>query len=125
MSGGVAYVYDEGGTFAERCNVAMVALEPLLPDAEQHRAESELAGAGKGRLLHAGQPDESLLRGLIERHLRFTGSTRALAILDHWETARGKFVKVFPHEYRRALGEQYLAKVKADKAIPSRQKEAA
>jgi glutamate synthase (NADPH/NADH) large chain len=125
MSGGVAYVYDEGGTFAERCNAAMVTLEPLLPDADQDRAERELAAAGKGRLLHAGQPDESLLRGLIERHLRFMGSTRALTILDHWETARGKFVKVFPHEYRRALGEQYLAKVKADKANASRQKEAA
>jgi len=125
MSGGVAYVYDEGDTFAERCNAAMVTLEPLLPDADQDRAERELAAAGKGRLLHAGQPDEPLLRGLIERHLRFTGSTKALAILDHWETARGKFVKVFPHEYRRALGEQYLAKVKADKANASRQKEAA
>jgi len=87
--------------------------------------ELELAAAGKGRLRHLGQPDESLLRGLIERHLRFTGSTRALAILDHWETARGRFVRVFPHEYRRALGEQYAARIKADKAIASRQKEAA
>src|SRR5204863_5426034 len=90
----------------------------------------ELQGAtndyvGKGRRAHGGAPDEALLRGLIERHLRFTGSTRALSILDHWETARGRFVKVFPHEYRRALGEQYAAKVKRDKAIASRQKEAA
>ena len=87
--------------------------------------ELELAAAGKGRLVHAEQPDELLLRDLIERHLRFTGSTRALAILDHWETARGRFVKVFPHEYRRALGEQYAAKLKTDKAIARRQKEAA
>jgi len=39
--------------------------------------------------------------------LRFTGSTLALALLDDWDNARGKFVKVFPHEYRRALGEMH------------------
>ena len=49
--------------------------------------------------------DEALLHELIERHLRFTGSTLALAILDDWERARGRFVKVFPNEYRRALTE--------------------
>jgi glutamate synthase (NADPH/NADH) large chain len=125
MSGGIAFVYDEDGRFAERCNTSMVTLERVLPDAEQAVVELELAATGKGRLLHAGQSDESLLRGLIERHLRFTGSTRALAILDHWETARGRFVRVFPHEYRRALGEQYAARIKTDKATASRQKEAA
>jgi glutamate synthase (NADPH/NADH) large chain len=125
MSGGIAYVYDEDGRFAERCNTSMVTLERVLPDAEQTVLELELAAAGKGRLRHLGQPDESLLRGLIERHLRFTGSTRALALLDHWDTTRGRFVKVFPHEYRRALGEQYAARVKTDKAIASRQREAA
>ena len=125
MSGGIAYVYDEDGKFAERCNASMVTLERVLPEAEQAVVELELAAAGKGRLVHAEQPDELLLRDLIERHLRFTGSTRALAILDHWETARGRFVKVFPHEYRRALGEQYAAKLKTDKAIARRQKEAA
>jgi glutamate synthase (NADPH/NADH) large chain len=125
MSGGIAYVYDADGTFAQRCNGAMVTLERVLPEAAQAQAELELAAAGKGRLLHAGQADETLLRGLIERHLRFTGSTRALWLLDHWEAARGKFVKVFPHEYRRALGEQYRAQVKADKAVESRQKETA
>jgi glutamate synthase domain-containing protein 3 len=125
MSGGIAYVYDEDGTFALRCNASMVALERVLPEVDQLRAEAELAAAGKGRLLHAGQSDEALLRALIERHLRFTGSTLALAILDHWDTARGRFAKVFPHEYRRALGEQHAAKLKADKATATRQKEAA
>ncbi len=123
MSGGIAYVYDPDGTFAQRCNRAMVTLERVVAEVAQARAELELAAAGKGRLLHAGQCDEQLLRGLIERHLRFTGSTLALSLLDHWEAARGKFVKVFPHEYRRALGEQYLAQVKADKAVESRHKE--
>jgi glutamate synthase domain-containing protein 2/glutamate synthase domain-containing protein 1/glutamate synthase domain-containing protein 3 len=125
MSGGIAYVYDEEGKFAERCNKSMVTLEPLLPEAEQAVAELELAAAGNGRMPHARRYDEPLVRELIERHLRFTGSTRALALLDRWETTRGKFIKVFPHEYRRALGEQYAAKLEADLAIERRQKETA
>ncbi len=52
MSGGIAYVYDDDGTFATRCNGAMVALEPVLPEAEQTRAEDELVVAGKARLRH-------------------------------------------------------------------------
>ncbi len=105
MSGGIAYVYDEDGTFRQRCNLNMVALEPVLPEAEQLQADADLAAAGTGRLAHAGRADEPQLRELIDRHLRYTGSTRALAILDDWESARLKFVKVFPHEYKRALGE--------------------
>jgi glutamate synthase (NADPH) large chain len=54
-----------------------------------------------------GRSDETLLRELVERHLRYTGSTLALAILDDWDTARRKFVKVFPVEYKRALTELY------------------
>jgi glutamate synthase domain-containing protein 3 len=44
-----------------------------------------------------------MLKALIEDHHRWTGSLRAREILDHWVEARGKFVKVFPHEYKRAL----------------------
>jgi glutamate synthase (NADPH) large chain len=94
MSGGVAYVYDEDGMFATRCNTSMVALEKVLPQAEQ---------AGEGASWHKGQADEPLLRALIEDHHRWTGSLRAREILDHWAETRGKFVKVFPHEYKRAL----------------------
>ncbi|HKU87469.1 MAG TPA: glutamate synthase-related protein [Casimicrobiaceae bacterium] len=108
MSGGVAYVYDADGTFASRCNTSMVALGPVLSESDQHKAEKELAAAGKGRLLHAGRADEAILRELIERHLRFTGSTVALAMLDHWDAARAKFVKVFPSEYVRALSEMHV-----------------
>jgi glutamate synthase (NADPH/NADH) large chain len=110
MSGGVAYVYDDDGSFAERCNTAMVALEPLLSEAEQAKAEKELAATGHGRLSHLGRSDEALAREMIERHLRFTGSTLALSIVDGWDAARRKFVKVFPNEYKRALTEMYAAK---------------
>jgi len=116
MSGGVAYVYDPDGTFASRCNRAMVSLGPVLSESEQHRAEKELAAAGKGRLLHAGAADEAILRRLIERHLRFTGSTLALGMLDHWDQARARFVKVFPNEYVRALSELHA---KAQHVEPS------
>jgi glutamate synthase domain-containing protein 3 len=107
MSGGIAYVLDADGTFAQRCNTAMVALEPLLTEAQQAAAEKELAAVGKGRLRHLDRADEPVVREMVERHLRFTGSTLALALLDDWDNARGKFVKVFPHEYRRALTEMH------------------
>jgi len=125
MSGGVAFVYDDDGTFATRCNTAMVALEPVLTAAEQTRAEKELAASGAGRLRHAGAADETLVRDLVERHLRYTGSTRALAILDDWDGARRKFVKVFPAEYRRALSELYQKEAAARPSATARQKAAA
>ncbi|MEP7085154.1 MAG: glutamate synthase subunit alpha, partial [Betaproteobacteria bacterium] len=105
MSGGLAYVFDEDGSFAARCNMSMVALESVLPEAEQRAAETKLAAEGKGRLLHLGSSDEKLLRDLIDRHLRYTASSVALRILDNWDALRGKFVKVFPSEYKRALAE--------------------
>jgi glutamate synthase domain-containing protein 2/glutamate synthase domain-containing protein 3 len=124
MSGGIAYVYDPDGSFASRCNPSMVTLEPLLPEAEQAQAERELAAAGKGRLMHNGRPDEPIVRELIDRHLRYTGSTLALGIVDDWDVARAKFVKVFPNEYKRALGELH-AKTAAARAPSKKQREAA
>ena len=104
MSGGIAYVYDEDGDFARRCNTAMVALGKVLPAVEQ-------AASGDPALWHrAGglaQPDEHLLKKLIEDHHRWTGSLRAREILDHWAERLPRFVKVFPHEYKRALGEMH------------------
>jgi glutamate synthase (NADPH/NADH) large chain len=91
----VAYVFDEDGSFAKRCNLSMVTLEKVLPAAEQ---------ANDGTR-HRGEADETLLKGLIEKHLAETGSGRAKRILDNWATFRAKFVKVFPNEYRRALKE--------------------
>ncbi|GIZ53455.1 glutamate synthase-related protein [Noviherbaspirillum aridicola] len=104
MSGGIAYVYDPDGEFAKKCNMAMVALDPVLSSADQ---EAKIDRA----IWHAttrggeGQTDEAILKGLIERHFKYTGSTRARNLLDDWANGRAKFVKVFPTEYKRALGE--------------------
>ncbi|MCU0869137.1 MAG: glutamate synthase-related protein, partial [Burkholderiales bacterium] len=98
MSGGIAYVHDDDGSFASRCNLSMVTLEPLLSEAEQ---EARVARD----LWHLGRADELVLKDLIERHAKLSGSARAKALLDDWAGARTKFVKVFPTEYRRALGE--------------------
>jgi glutamate synthase (NADPH/NADH) large chain len=108
MSGGVAYVYDEDGDFAARCNTSMVALERV-------HAADEQARAGSPATWHRGIADEAQLRKLVEDHHKWTGSLRAREILDHWASSRAKFVKVFPHEYRRALAET-AARDEASKA---------
>ena len=114
MSGGIAYVYDPDGDFEKKCNMAMVALEPVLSSADQEAKvdrsiwHSTVRGG-------EGQTDEAILKGLIERHFKYTGSTRARNLLDDWTNARGKFVKVFPTEYKRALGELSAAKQSKDK----------
>ncbi len=94
MSGGVAYVYDIDGMFAKRCNMSMVALEKV-----------ETVEASVGVIKHMGQADETTLKIMIENHANYTGSTRAKAILVDWAHERAKFVKVMPHEYKRALTE--------------------
>jgi len=104
MSGGVAYVYDEDGQFSKKCNTAMVSMEKVLTVAEQ---EAALPRA----IWHRDQADETQLKKLLEDHHRWTGSKRARDLLDNWDTARAKFVKVFPNEYKRALGELNAAKV--------------
>jgi glutamate synthase (NADPH/NADH) large chain len=100
MSGGIAYVYDPKSDFAQRCNTAMVSLEPV-----QNVTEQQLDRASWHSQHRDGEPeaDEVILKRLIERHFKHTGSTRARALLDDWNHARGKFVKVFPSEYKRAL----------------------
>ena len=106
MSGGIAYVYDPDKQFAARCNLAMVSLEPVLSTAEQ-LVQTDPA------TWHHGECDEIVAKTLIERHFKHTGSEKARAILDNWERSRSAFVKVFPHEYRRALAEMHAARVKA------------
>ena len=96
MSGGVAFVFDEDGNFASRCNTAQVALDKVLSGAEQKKA---------GIPLHDNTTDEALLKKLLEDHHRWTGSLRAREILDNWASMLPRFIKVFPIEYRRALTE--------------------
>ncbi|MGC2820136.1 MAG: glutamate synthase-related protein, partial [Candidatus Sulfotelmatobacter sp.] len=82
MSGGIAFVFDERHNFAqERCNLGSVDLEPVIEP-----------------------QDAALLKNLITRHLELTGSRRAKWILENWIDLLPRFIKVFPHEFKRALG---------------------
>jgi len=118
MSGGIAYVYDEAGDFAGKCNMAMVALDKVLSDTEQE-ASTDRAVWHSLQRGGSGQTDEVILRGLIERHFKYTGSTRARYLLDNWAASRSKFVKVFPTEYKRALGELNAAKAAPKDKVPA------
>jgi glutamate synthase (NADPH/NADH) large chain len=111
MSGGIAYVYDPDGDFAKKCNMSMVALDPVTSSADQ---EAKVDRALWHSTVRNGDvhTDEAILKGLIERHFKYTGSTRARNLLDDWSNARSKFVKVFPTEYKRALGELNAAQAK-------------
>ena len=80
MSGGVAYVLDEAGDFASRCNTEMVGLE---------RVETE------------GESQE--LKAMLQRHIDYTGSEKAKALLADWTASLAKFVKVMPRDYKRVL----------------------
>jgi glutamate synthase domain-containing protein 2/glutamate synthase domain-containing protein 1/glutamate synthase domain-containing protein 3 len=86
MSGGVAYVLDEDGTFASRCNTSMVELGGLGSEAEAHQIHT-----------------------LISRHFQYTHSAVARRLLDDWEAQARKFVKVMPSEYRKVLERQHLS----------------
>nr|WP_245396748.1 glutamate synthase large subunit [Jiella sonneratiae] len=110
MSGGVAYVYDELGDFAERCNMAMVDLEPvpeeddLLEKLHHHGGDLQHKGRVDVSSDMTRHDDERLFQ-LISNHFHYTGSGRAKEMLDSWESFRPRFVKVMPVEYRRALQE--------------------
>ncbi len=89
MSGGVAYVLDEAGDFATRCNTQMVALEKV-----EDRAEIDA------------------LYALIKKHADYTKSQKAFKVIALWEETLPKFVKVMPKDYKRVL--QALKKAEAD-----------
>lgn len=79
MSGGVAYVLDEQGQFASRCNTEMVGLEPL------------------------DDSDSATLKAMIEKHVDLTGSSLATMMLINWEHVLSRFIKVMPTDYKRVL----------------------
>jgi glutamate synthase (NADPH) large chain len=122
MSGGIAYVWDPKGHFESLCNPASVDLEAVPPadpaeeddpDRPQQRSPS-VEDAGMGDLLRF---DAARLRILLERHLLFTGSARARALLEDWDNTVADFVKIMPRDYRRALlelqAERQMASVAA------------
>lgn len=108
MSGGVAYVWDPERTLKHRANLSMVELEAVLPHAEQ-QAQNNIDVWHSAQRGGERETDEAILRRLVEDHFRYTGSFRAREILGDWEASRGKFVKVMPTDYRRALGEMWRA----------------
>ena len=79
MSGGIAWVYDPEGTFAENCNTEMVDLDPLSIQ------------------------DEEQILALLRKHIHLTGSKVAQDLFKDWKDASGKFVKVYPKEYKKVL----------------------
>jgi glutamate synthase domain-containing protein 3 len=85
MSGGIAYVLDEDGTFPSRVNLETVDLDPLGPD------------------------DLDTIERMVRSHFRYTRSRRADDVLRKWETVAPRFVKVFPKDYKRALTERIAA----------------
>jgi glutamate synthase (NADPH/NADH) large chain len=90
MSGGIAYVHDRSGDFADRCNQGMVALESLLPE------------------------DEALIVTMLKKHHELTGSTAAQAILEDFAREKRRFVKVMPVEYKRLLLESAMDEEELD-----------
>ncbi|RFB78742.1 glutamate synthase large subunit [Methylovirgula sp. 4M-Z18] len=110
MSGGIAYVLDEDNTFAKRCNLSMVDLEPVEAEEELNLRIHHHGGdlEGHGRVDVGGdmsRHDAERLHQLITNHAHYTGSERAKTILNHWNEYLPKFRKVMPVEYRRALAE--------------------
>jgi glutamate synthase (NADPH/NADH) large chain len=101
MSGGVAYVLDEDGSFEERCNRGMVELQemPEWIEGEMH-----------GDLTDMTRNDCERLHALITNHARYTGSQRAKDILADWANYVPKFRKVMPLEFSRALAEMEKAR---------------
>jgi glutamate synthase domain-containing protein 3 len=88
MSGGVAFVLDEEDRFESLCNRDMVGLEAVESD-----------------------EDIELLRGMVERHLEWTGSERARRVLKDWDGLLPKFVKVMPEDLKRILRERQEAEL--------------
>jgi glutamate synthase (NADPH/NADH) large chain len=110
MSGGIAYVLDEDGKFAERCNLAMVELQPVAEEEELMQKNYHHGGDldFHGRVDVMGDMtrfDAERLHQLISNHARYTGSARARHILEQWDEYKPKFRKVMPVEYRHAIEE--------------------
>lgn len=107
MSGGVAYVYDEAGNFADLVNPAQVDLLPISAERDEEdgagRPQQRTVSVydlGMGDML---RHDAERLRILLERHKLHSGSKRAADLLEDWDNALTKFIKVMPRDYAKAL----------------------
>jgi glutamate synthase (NADPH/NADH) large chain len=112
MSGGIAYVLDEDGRFAERCNLAMIELQPVAEEEEMmqksYHQGGDLDSHGRVDIMDdMTRFDAERLHQLISNHARYTNSARARHILNHWDEYKPKFRKVMPVEYRHALEELF------------------
>jgi glutamate synthase (NADPH) large chain len=110
MSGGIAYVLDEDGNFAQRCNLAMVELQPVAGEEEMmqksYHQGGDLDSHGRVDVMEdMTRFDAERLHQLISNHARYTNSARAHHILGHWDAYKPIFRKVMPVEYRHALEE--------------------
>ncbi len=85
MSGGVAYILDEDGTFSSKCNFEMVSAEEL------------------------GEGDIRLLKEMIKKHTDHTGSPKGIRILNNWEKYEGRFVKVINQQYKAITEHQNVS----------------
>jgi glutamate synthase (ferredoxin) len=114
MSGGIAYVLDERGDFEQRCNLAMVELEPIPAEDDalellDHQG-GDLETHGRVDLSHDLTRHDALrLHQLIMKHVHYTDSARGRSILDNWNEYLPKFVKVMPVDYRRAMQDMQAA----------------
>jgi glutamate synthase (NADPH/NADH) large chain len=119
MSGGVAYVLDESGDFSQRCNLAMVELQPVPSEANalekfDHQG-GDLENHGLVDIMRdMTRHDEQRLRTLIEKHRRYTGSEKARRILENWPEYAPRFVKVMPVDYRLALEKMQKVQAQAE-----------
>ncbi|MCL2452774.1 MAG: glutamate synthase large subunit, partial [Alphaproteobacteria bacterium] len=114
MSGGIAYVLDLDGKFAQRCNLAMVDLEPVAEEEElmqkNYHHGGDLDFHGRVDVMSdMTRFDAERLHQLISNHTHYTGSVRGRYILEQWDEFKPKFRKVMPVEYRRAI-EESMAK---------------
>jgi glutamate synthase (NADPH/NADH) large chain len=113
MSGGIAYVLDERGDFEQRCNLAMIDLQAVEAEEEVMR---KLANQGGDLESHGlvdvmgdmTNNDAERLHRLVTRHMHYTNSAKARAILEDWTAYLPKFKKVMPVEYREALKQMAL-----------------
>jgi glutamate synthase (NADPH/NADH) large chain len=113
MSGGIAYILDEDGTFDAKCNKAMVGLEKLqslknLDTPSDKDIDNDLLDF-----------DEARLKLIIQRHLKYTKSEKARLILDDWSKYLNLFYKITPFDFKRALNER-KQKLKEDNKVPNR-----